>query len=338
MQECGHRDHSNRQSGISRGAFLRRVGGGVATVAVAGAAAPDILLGAVHPPTGLTALALDWSVVLAWQPGRRRDRLRRSARRRRRRRPRPWSRDPAACPARPYTTRARTTAALQLRRPAIVSGGQSGNSNLVTASPRSPAAPRRGTRSRSRTSYPGTDAWKMQGAGTAADGPRGLRDPASINAGDSVDLKVNTADGAPYHIEIYRAGWYGGSQARLISTIPGLSGVHQDFPQKDPDLGLIDASNWTVTSTITTTTDWPSGVYLLRLARDDNAATTTSSWSSATTAPARHRLRGPGVDVSGLQQVGRPVPVHVPELAATTRSRARPAPSRSRSTGPTTNH
>ena len=149
-------------------------------------------------------------------------------------------------------------------------GSQSANSNLVNAAP----IPGSGSGNAivAENSYPGTTAWKMQGAAQPPTGLEGFATQTSINAGDSVDLKVNTADGVPYHIEIYRTGYYGGSQARLVSVLTGLVGVGQNNPQKDPDLGLIDASNWSVTSTVTTTPDWPTGVYLLRLAREDNGS------------------------------------------------------------------
>jgi Domain of unknown function (DUF4082)/Bacterial Ig-like domain len=258
------------QSGISRGAFLRRVGGGVATIAVAGAAAPDILLGAVPTPTGLTALALDSSVVLAWQPvaGASGYVVLRG----------PAAGSPTAVVSgsggvsgTSFTdASANNGSAYCYAVQAIVSGSQSGNSNLVAAAP-VPRGTSSGNAIAVENSFPGSTAWKMQGAAQPPTGIEGFATATSINAGDRVDLKINTADGAPYHIEIYRAGYYGGAQARLISQLTGLTGVGQDNPQKNPDLGLIDASNWGVSATITTTSDWQTGVYMLRLARDDNA-------------------------------------------------------------------
>jgi hypothetical protein len=259
-----------RNTGISRGAFLRRVGGGVATVVVAGTAAPDVLLAAGAAPAGLTAIALDGSVVLAWQPvpGATGYAVLRG----------PASGSPTTVLTGPngvsattYTDQSASNSSnYSYAVQAITGGGQSANSNIVTAAPMSHGGG--GNAIASENTFPGTTTWKMQGAAQPPTGLEGFATKTSINAGESVDLKVNTADGAPYHIEIYRAGWYGGSQARLISVQTGLVGVNQDFPIKDPDTGLIDASNWVVTSTITTTPDWPTGVYLLRLAREDNGS------------------------------------------------------------------
>ena len=68
-------------------------------------------------------------------------------------------------------------------------------------------------------------------------------------------------------------GYYGGSQGRLVSTLPGLKGVSQqgcDGP--DTSTGLVDCGDWSTTTTLSTTTDWPTGVYWLHLVRDDNGA------------------------------------------------------------------
>jgi hypothetical protein len=239
----------------------------VATVAVAGTAAPSLALGATAPPTGLTAIALDGSVVLAWQPvpGASGYAVLRG----------PASGSPTTVLSGSVSGTSFTDSTASngsnysYAVQAIAGGTQSANSNVVTAAPMGHTGS--GNTIASENTYPGTNAWKMQGAAQPPTGLEGFATKTSINAGDSVDLKVNTADGVPYHIEIYRTGWYGGSQARLISVQTGFSGVSQDNPIKNPDLGLVDASNWTVTSTITTTPDWPTGVYLLRLARDDNA-------------------------------------------------------------------
>jgi hypothetical protein len=152
---------------------------------------------------------------------------------------------------------------------ASVGGVESADSSLAQAAP----VPRAGTASNAialENSFPGSTAWKLKGPAQPPTGLEGFATATSINAGEAVDLKVTTKSGAPYHIEIYRMGYYGGGQARLISVLPQLVGVSQPFPQKDLSTGVIDCSGWSVTSTITTTSDWPSGIYLLRLARDDN--------------------------------------------------------------------
>jgi hypothetical protein len=120
--------------------------------------------------------------------------------------------------------------------------------------------------------FPGTTAWKTQAPLQASNGGiEGFATASSVNAGGSVDLKVRTtADDVPFHVEIYRSGYYGGTNGRLISTIPGLTSSGQPACNYDSTTGLRDCSTWASAATITTTPDWPSGVYLLRIVRDDN--------------------------------------------------------------------
>ena len=54
-------------------------------------------------------------------------------------------------------------------------------------------------------------------------------------------------------------GYYGGSGARMFSTLRGLSTGPQQACAIRSDTGLIDCSNWSMTTTITTTPEWPSG-------------------------------------------------------------------------------
>ncbi len=121
---------------------------------------------------------------------------------------------------------------------------------------------------------PGTTAWRADSAGpvgSSSSNIEGFATATSINAGGTVDVKVNTADNAPYRIDIYRMGYYGGTHGRLVSTIPGLSGVEQPECQEGSgNTGLVDCSNWGVSATISTSASWPTGVYMLRIVRGDN--------------------------------------------------------------------
>jgi hypothetical protein len=118
---------------------------------------------------------------------------------------------------------------------------------------------------------PGGTGWKIDTpASVGSGGIEGFATATSVNAGGSVNLKVNTADGAPYRIEVWRTGWYAGNQGRLVGTMEGLTGNSQPTCQSDSTTGLVDCSNWSVEATLTTTTDWVTGVYLLRLVRTDN--------------------------------------------------------------------
>jgi hypothetical protein len=122
--------------------------------------------------------------------------------------------------------------------------------------------------------YAGTTSWKLGFTPTvAAGGIEGFATAQSINHGESINLKVNTAGGVSYSAYIYRSGYYGGTGAKLHSVLTGLVGTAQPACTSAPTTtGLIDCSNWSVSATVTTTANWPSGAYLVRLVRADNGA------------------------------------------------------------------
>jgi hypothetical protein len=122
--------------------------------------------------------------------------------------------------------------------------------------------------------FPGTTAWKtLDATPSGQDGIEGFASASSIEAGESVDLRLESAPDVPYRIEIYRTGSYGGDQGRLVSVIPNLTGRYQLGCFREPSTtGIVDCSEWEAGATVTTTPDWPSGVYLLKLIREDNGA------------------------------------------------------------------
>ncbi|SFJ89220.1 N,N-dimethylformamidase beta subunit family domain-containing protein [Caulobacter sp. UNC279MFTsu5.1] len=98
----------------------------------------------------------------------------------------------------------------------------------------------------------------------------------SVDNGSTVSFKINLNVGqgatAPYRIEIYRLGYYGGDGATLVTTLNGLTGIRQPDPITD-SRGLVDAGNWSVSASWSTPADAVSGVYLAKLVRTDNGAT-----------------------------------------------------------------
>ena len=53
--------------------------------------------------------------------------------------------------------------------------------------------------------------------------------------------------------------------------IPGLSGSRPPGCVREPGTtGLVDCGQWGNAATVTTTSDWTSGTYFLKLVREDN--------------------------------------------------------------------
>jgi hypothetical protein len=121
--------------------------------------------------------------------------------------------------------------------------------------------------------YPGSSGWRVSSPPSAASGGiEGYATAKSIDKGGSVDLKVNSATSGSFRLEVYRTGYYGGAGARLFAAILGIPAVRQPACRSDATTGLYDCSSWSVSTTLTTTTDWPSGIYLLRIVRDSDGA------------------------------------------------------------------
>ena len=119
--------------------------------------------------------------------------------------------------------------------------------------------------------YPGNSNWNVRNTSTMPAGIEGFATAASINKGQSVGLKINSAATTSVNIEIYRSGYYGNTGARLFSIIRAVPGVSQPSCISDSNTGLMDCSNWSTSATLTTTASWPSGIYLLRIVRNDNS-------------------------------------------------------------------
>ncbi|WCB95822.1 hypothetical protein DSM104299_04573 [Baekduia alba] len=257
----------------SRATWGRRLGVLVLILAAGAWAQAAVLHADETPgvPGGLTAIALDGSVGLAWQDadGATSYRVYRGT-------------DAAhvdtliASPtATRYTDPTATNATKYFYAVRAANGaGASDPGQLAAAEPR--AATCDGDNAVAQENcFPGDTGWKTTDAGrTYDDGIEGYATAASVNAGGSVDLKVDTANAdVPFHVDIYRTGWYGGDQGRLVSTIPAREATWQPECVSDPGTtGTTDCSGWSAKATVTTTTDWPSGVYLLKLTREDNDA------------------------------------------------------------------
>ncbi|MDP9294794.1 MAG: hypothetical protein M3O90_10300, partial [Actinomycetota bacterium] len=220
-------------------------------------------------PQGLTAIALDSAVALAWRPSTGADSY-------------ALYRGTSAGAITQLVTPAGFTGT-SFKDTTAVNGstyfyevhargapGESTSDQTVRANPVARACST-GNAIRLENCFPGTTAWKSTDAETSyPHGIEGFLSASSVDAGGSVELRTTADWDVPYHIEIYRTGHYGGTQGRLISQITGRSGQMGFCDKALSTTGLIDCAVWDRAATISTTSDWTTGVYLIKLVRDDN--------------------------------------------------------------------
>jgi hypothetical protein len=224
------------------------------------------------PPAGLTGFALDGRAELAWQPvagATGYDVYRGSS---------PTTIATLMTPGGVTGTSFLDTSAANATTyyytvRSVVSGSESGDSQIAQVKPVARGCST-GNPIALENCYPGSTDWVLASTPTvAAGGIEGFATATSINRGESLGLRVNTAGGVSYDAEIYRSGYYGGSGARLVSAIRKNVGAAQPAcTNAATTTGLYDCSNWSTSLTLTTTNSWPTGVYLVRLVRNDNGA------------------------------------------------------------------
>ncbi len=115
---------------------------------------------------------------------------------------------------------------------------------------------------------PGDSAWTLGEPATVPE-IQGYASLTSLNRGEQIDLFVSTSVATSYRIDVYRLGWYGGSGARLMTSIPPpgappLPGKPQSIPVPDAASGLIEC-NWSDPYRLAIPSGWPSGVYVAKL-------------------------------------------------------------------------
>ena len=105
---------------------------------------------------------------------------------------------------------------------------------------------------------PGRDElWKRE------KGVEGFCSHATIKAGETLKVYVSTEPAAPFKIDFYRMGYYGGAGGRLMHSTGAISGKSQPTPQ-DGEKALIECK-WDVGYELKIPSDWLSGVYLGKL-------------------------------------------------------------------------
>ncbi|MFI7544406.1 N,N-dimethylformamidase beta subunit family domain-containing protein [Actinoplanes sp. NPDC049599] len=118
---------------------------------------------------------------------------------------------------------------------------------------------------------PGTprSTWDVSGAGSAA--LQGFTTQMSVNLGETVNFKIKSA-ATSYRLDIYRMGWYGGSGARLVTTVNPVGRQTQPDCLSSPTTGLVDCGNWAVSASWAVPATAVSGIYFARLVRTDGTS------------------------------------------------------------------
>ena len=91
----------------------------------------------------------------------------------------------------------------------------------------------------------------------------GYCDHVSAIRGETVTLSIDAGPFA-YHVELYRAGYYGGTGGRLVWTSPTLKGQSQPPPTVAPATNMVEC-DWEPSLSVTIAADWPPGYYLFKV-------------------------------------------------------------------------
>jgi hypothetical protein len=131
-------------------------------------------------------------------------------------------------------------------------------------------------------SKPGTPEWQLQY--TRFDDPitlsttpltratrssviEGFVSKTSLYQGESIDFKVSVNPARKFFIDIYRLGYYGGIGGRHMARLGSFSGRPQPMPMMT--IERLRECNWEIATTLTIPNNWPGGVYLGKLSRDE---------------------------------------------------------------------
>ena len=95
---------------------------------------------------------------------------------------------------------------------------------------------------------------------------QGFADPFSVNAGGTINFKIETV-ASSYSIDIYRMGYYGGDGARLVAKISPSASLPQIQPPCNTNTvtGLVDCGTWAVSASWSVPPDAVSGVYFAHI-------------------------------------------------------------------------
>ena len=95
----------------------------------------------------------------------------------------------------------------------------------------------------------------------------GYASKTSALPGDSIDFMISMKPAGGFLVDIYRMGFYGGAGARHMARI----GPYKASPQTVPMMTMerLRECAWEKSASLAIPKDWPSGVYLAKLTRDE---------------------------------------------------------------------
>ncbi|MBJ6764404.1 hypothetical protein JGU66_26840 [Myxococcaceae bacterium JPH2] len=114
---------------------------------------------------------------------------------------------------------------------------------------------------------PGSTQWRL---GRAAVGAQleGYAGASSVQHGESIDVHARTDGNHTVRWEVYRMGYYRGVGGRRVASGGPISVGPQPTPSADPSTGLLEC-HWPTSFTVQTEPSWATGVYVIKLLRDD---------------------------------------------------------------------
>lgn len=95
----------------------------------------------------------------------------------------------------------------------------------------------------------------------------GYASKTSVLPGDTIDFTVSLAPAGRFTIDLYRLGYYSGAGGRHMARLGPFQGDTQPVPMMSFE--RLRECLWEKCTTFSIPTDWPSGVYLGKLARDE---------------------------------------------------------------------
>ncbi|WP_153067061.1 N,N-dimethylformamidase beta subunit family domain-containing protein [Steroidobacter cummioxidans] len=100
----------------------------------------------------------------------------------------------------------------------------------------------------------------------------GYADATSVNVGEQIRFKVSTSQPGKYAIDVYRLGYYSGLSARRVTSSGALDGLTQSVcAVTDRETRLLECK-WNESYTLTTGSDWTSGIYVAVLTHSATGA------------------------------------------------------------------